>query len=90
MTVQSAAEVTSCVLSGLNVQAIYYAVSDNCEQVMSDTYYCACVWVVCELGDCISGLAIVQECLVVRSDTSKEVSRWRESDVLDELGVGLD
>ena len=77
-------------LSGLNVQAIYYAVSDNCEQMMSGTYYCACVRAVCELGDCISGLAIVEECLVIGSYASKEVSRWREPDVLDELGVGLD
>lgn len=83
LTVQSAEEVTRDLLSGLHAQAIYQ--STNTQSVKAGSGYMdkntaslntydATLMSHRKLHHCITGLAVVEEDLEVRSDTSKVIS----------------
>ena len=54
------------------------------------TYDTSCVRAVCELAKCLSGLAVVDEDLGVRTNAGEVIPRWREANILDKLRVRLD
>lgn len=89
----SAAEVTSDLLSGLQLTAI--CGMPRLETMRGKgredgTHDATSVWAVGEFAESITGLAVVDEDLVVRACTGEVVSRGSIPDVLDEFRVCLD